>query len=235
MGDVERRLRRCRPDVQVYFLSLGSNKGDRRGYLREAISYLANVAGLDPGRGAARETDWRVHILAVASLYETSPVGYTEQPDFLNTVVAVGTDAEPPALLALCKRVEAELGRATPFRWGPREIDLDIIWWGEVIGGVRLGEGQTSSFRGCWVEKNWESPALIIPHPRATERLFVLVPLAEIAPGLPLRGQPVESWIARCQQAAMRVNYLREKGAPVRQQVVQKIAAPDWYGGIIEC
>ena len=157
----------------VYFLSLGSNLGDRRNYLREAIERLRTVATV-PGELPG------IEITGIASLYETTPVGYTDQPLFLNTVVQVETALDPPEMLAACKRVEQELGRNTPFRWGPREIDLDLVWW---------GDGRP------WRERRWVAPGLVIPHPRATERLFVLVPLAELAPGLPVAGRPVEDWI----------------------------------------
>lgn len=157
----------------VYFLSLGSNLGDRRNYLREAVERLpavATVPGEPPG----------IEITGIASLYETTPVGYTDQPLFLNTAVQVNSVFDPPAMLAACKRVEQELGRNTPFRWGPREIDLDLVWWGD---------------RRPWRERRWVAPDLMIPHPRATGRLFVLVPLAELAPGLPVAGRAVEDWI----------------------------------------
>lgn len=215
--------------MDVYFLSLGSNKGDRQRYLKEALSRLANLAGPELALVAPAAVCRRIRVLAVASLYETSPVGYTEQADFLNTAVAVATDMEPPVMLALCKRIEEVMGRATPFRWGPREIDLDLIWWGEVTGGEEPGDGGDGRLRACWVERKWESPALVIPHPRATERLFVLIPLAEIAPGLPIHGRPVESWIASLTQTSQQVNHLLGAGLPGQKQAVRKIAAADWH------
>jgi 2-amino-4-hydroxy-6-hydroxymethyldihydropteridine diphosphokinase len=197
--------------VVIYFLSLGSNEGDRQAYLKDAISRL----GGDTGGGA--------EVLAVASLYETSPVGYTSQANFLNTAVAVRSSTDPPGMLALCKKIEQDMGRDTPFRWGPREIDLDLVWWGE---GSRDEESR-------WIEKKWESPELVIPHPRTTERLFVLIPLAEIAPGLPIHGKPVESWIVRLEQPREQVNHLPPVSSQSAEQLVRKIAAaPQWHAGV---
>jgi len=97
----------------------------------------------------------------MASFYETEPVGVSDQPWFLNSVLEVATEAGPWALLARCKAVEAELGRVTRARWGPRELDVDVLLYG-----------------------NWivHSPALTVPHPRMHERGFVLAPLAELFP-----------------------------------------------------
>ncbi|MGB4595305.1 MAG: 2-amino-4-hydroxy-6-hydroxymethyldihydropteridine diphosphokinase [Anaerolineaceae bacterium] len=103
----------------------------------------------------------RVVVKAVSSVYETKPWGYLDQPDFLNQVIEVETDLTPTKLLNLLKRVEKKMGRERNFRNGPRLIDLDILLFGDrVLHTARLN----------------------IPHPQITERAFVLVPLAEIAP-----------------------------------------------------
>lgn len=128
-------------------LGLGSNVGDRRAYLRRAIGLLRE-------HGVAVEQ--------VSSLYETEPMDYTEQPLFLNAAVRVETDLEPEALLRAAKDVERELGRQRRFRSGPREIDIDILTY---------GDRQVTSER------------LTIPHPRMRERGFVQAPLAELAGG----------------------------------------------------
>jgi 2-amino-4-hydroxy-6-hydroxymethyldihydropteridine diphosphokinase len=126
-------------------LGLGSNLGDREGNLQEALWRL--------GSG--------VRVTAVSSFYETEPLGYTEQPRFVNAVCRGQTDLEPLALLALLKAIEREMGRQPSLPNGPRLIDIDLLFYGEEM---------------------LESPELTIPHPRLTQRAFVLVPLAEIAP-----------------------------------------------------
>jgi 2-amino-4-hydroxy-6-hydroxymethyldihydropteridine diphosphokinase len=101
-------------------------------------------------------------VTAVSSLYETEPWGYADQPAFLNQVIAGTTPLDPPSIHALIKRIETGQGRTPTFRYGPRLIDIDIL----AIGRLVL-----------------ETPELVLPHPRLQERAFVLVPLAEIAPG----------------------------------------------------
>ena len=129
------------------YLGLGSNLGDREDNLRRAVSLLRQ----------------RVSLIALSSVYETEPWGYTLQPTFLNLVCAVETGLSPQELLELAQGVERDLGRVPTFRYGPRTMDVDILLYGdEVI----------------------ETPDLQIPHPSFSERAFVLVPLAEIAPGL---------------------------------------------------
>jgi 2-amino-4-hydroxy-6-hydroxymethyldihydropteridine diphosphokinase len=99
----------------------------------------------------------------MSSLYRTAPVGVTDQPDFLNLAVQAETVLEPHELLTLVKRVERDIGRRPTFRWGPRVVDIDILLYGDRV---------------------LETPELTIPHPQMSNRAFVLVPLAEIAPGL---------------------------------------------------
>jgi len=104
----------------------------------------------------------RVSIAAVSGFYETEPVGGPPQPDFLNAVAALETNLTPPALLRVLQGVESRLGRRRTVRWGPRSIDLDLL---------------------LYEERVVEAPGLSVPHPRMHERLFVLEPLCEIAPG----------------------------------------------------
>jgi 2-amino-4-hydroxy-6-hydroxymethyldihydropteridine diphosphokinase len=111
-----------------------------------------------------------IQVVAVSSLYATAPVGREDQPEFLNAVAQVRTGLSPRELLAACLRIEAELGRIRTERWGPRTIDLDLL----LHGDTQLAEA-----------------ALTLPHPRMSERAFVLVPLAEIAPGLRLAGTSI--------------------------------------------
>jgi 2-amino-4-hydroxy-6-hydroxymethyldihydropteridine diphosphokinase len=110
----------------------------------------------------------RVQVTAVSSLYDTAPVGETDQPRFLNLVCEGETALGPVELLAFVKEIETTVGRVASRRWGPRAIDIDILLYGcEVVS----------------------LPHLTIPHPRICERVFVLAPLAEIAPELVIPGQ----------------------------------------------
>jgi 2-amino-4-hydroxy-6-hydroxymethyldihydropteridine diphosphokinase len=103
----------------------------------------------------------QIHVLKESSVYETEPWGYADQPAFLNMVVQAETDLTPRGLLDRLKELEVSLGRIPNFRNGPRLIDLDILFYDEI---------------------SLNSPGLVIPHPRIQERVFVLVPLVEIAP-----------------------------------------------------
>ena len=128
----------------IAYLGLGSNMGDRMGSLSLAIERLSQ----------------KVAIREISSVYETEPLGYKEQPLFLNAVVSAVTELEPLGLLHFIKQIESELGRKPSFRNAPRPIDMDILFYGDL-------EIQT--------------PGLTIPHPAIAERVFMLVPLAEIA------------------------------------------------------
>jgi len=132
--------------MQVY-LGLGSNLGDREGNLMMGIEYLSK----------------KVVIEQVSSLYETEPVGYLDQPWFLNAVISGSTEFVPWELLHFIKEVEYDIGRAPSFPNGPRSIDIDIL---------------------LYANRVIQTTELTIPHPRLAERAFVLVPLAAIAPGL---------------------------------------------------
>ncbi|MBI4560249.1 MAG: 2-amino-4-hydroxy-6-hydroxymethyldihydropteridine diphosphokinase [Candidatus Hydrogenedentes bacterium] len=140
------------------YLSLGCNLGDRLANLRRAVAEL-------------RELD-RTRLIAYSSVYETEPVGKTDQPLFLNMAVEIETDLEPLELLNAAKAIEGRMGRVLSERWGPRVMDVDIILWGSLT---------------------LESEGLIVPHPEFRKRAFVLVPLAEIAPNAvdPLTGKTV--------------------------------------------
>lgn len=126
------------------FLSLGSNLGDRRALLRDAVDSLPDV-------------------VAVSPVYETDPVGGPAQDSFLNLVAELRTELSPQALLGVCHRIESSAERVRDVRWGPRTLDIDIIW----IDGVTL-----------------DGPRLTVPHPRWKERRFVLAPLRDLAPDL---------------------------------------------------
>lgn len=138
------------------YLGLGSNLGDRLGNLRRALTMLAEVASIE----------------IVSSVYETLPWGMQEQPLFLNAVCRVRTFLSPEHLLEELHRIEKALGRQRGERWGPRPVDLDILFYDELV---------------------LDTPELIVPHPLLHERAFVLVPLAEVAPRLyhPRMGKTV--------------------------------------------
>lgn len=146
------------------YLSLGSNMGDRLAILRGAVAEL----GATPG----------IEVRAVSSLYETAPVGYREQPDFLNAAVKVETSLSPEELLDRCLEIEKRFDRRREIRWGPRTLDIDII----LYGGISMA-----------------TKHLEIPHPRAKERAFVLVPLVEIEPELRIGGERAADVLARLQ------------------------------------
>jgi 2-amino-4-hydroxy-6-hydroxymethyldihydropteridine diphosphokinase len=126
-------------------LSLGSNLGDRRRLLAEAVASLGE------------------RVVAVSPVYETDPVGGPDQERFLNLVVQLDTELSARELLAICHRLESGAQRVRQERWGPRTLDVDIIW----IDGVTVDE-----------------PDLQVPHPRWSERRFVLAPLRDLAPDL---------------------------------------------------
>ncbi|HEX8165275.1 MAG TPA: 2-amino-4-hydroxy-6-hydroxymethyldihydropteridine diphosphokinase [Beijerinckiaceae bacterium] len=124
-----------------------------------------------------------VRITRRSHLYRTAPWGVTAQPDFLNLCAAAETALSPQALLTLIQRIEAELGREPGERWGPRVIDIDILTYGDVVV---------------------DEPDLQIPHPRMTERAFVLVPLEEIAPEAAVAGRTVREWAAMVDRSGVK-------------------------------
>ncbi len=126
------------------FLGLGSNLGDRLAFLRAAVDGMDDVVG-------------------VSNVYETAPVGGPDQGRYLNLVVELDTDDDARALLERCHRLEAAAERVREVRWGPRTLDVDVLWHAD--GPV-------------------DEPDLIVPHPRMFERAFVLVPLRDLAPEL---------------------------------------------------
>jgi dihydroneopterin aldolase/2-amino-4-hydroxy-6-hydroxymethyldihydropteridine diphosphokinase len=129
----------------IAYIGIGSNLGDKLYYCEKAISEILKVG--------------RHKLLAKSSFFKTEPVGYLSQDWFVNGVIKIETDLEPSELLRTLKRIEAKLGRAETFRWGPRTIDLDILFFDDIE--IQIGD-------------------LRIPHPLVQDRKFVLIPLAEI-------------------------------------------------------
>ena len=134
------------------YIALGANLGDRRGNLERAVQRLG--------------ADGEIEVLAVSSLRETDPVGYVDQPRFLNGALVAHTTLSARALLERLLALERDLGRErTGPRFGPRTVDLDLLLYGDTT---------------------IDEPGLTVPHPRLAERRFVLEPLAELEPGLVL-------------------------------------------------
>ena len=145
-------------------LGLGSNLGDREENLRTAFRLLT--------------TEKKIQIKKISSLYETEPIGVTEQNAFLNTVVIITTKLSPEELVKYCLAVETRMGRVREIRWGPRNIDIDLL---------------------CYDNLSIQTELLTIPHPRMKERRFVLIPLLEVAGNISLNGNiSIDEALANC-------------------------------------
>lgn len=129
----------------IAYIGIGSNLGDKLDSCEKAISKILNVESH--------------RLLAKSSFFKTEPVGYVSQDWFVNVVIKIETELEPLELLRTLKTIEAQLGRAKTIRWGPRTIDLDILFFDDI-------QIQTEELK--------------VPHPLIQDRKFVLVPLAEI-------------------------------------------------------
>jgi 2-amino-4-hydroxy-6-hydroxymethyldihydropteridine diphosphokinase len=146
--------------MEQAWIALGSNIAPRETYLQQAIQMLSEHE--------------EIKLNQVSTVYETEPVGYENQDQFLNLVAEVETSLDPMELLRICQKIEQDLGRKRIIRWGPRTVDLDIL---------------------LYSTENMNVEELILPHPRMHERAFVLVPLAEIAPKLLLKDKRVQEWL----------------------------------------
>jgi 2-amino-4-hydroxy-6-hydroxymethyldihydropteridine diphosphokinase len=148
------------------YVGLGANLGDREATVRYALALV--------------DAEPEIEVVAVSTLRETDPVGYVDQPRFLNGVAALRTELEPRPLLQRLLDVERTLGRTRDGpRWGPRIIDLDLLLYGDEVV---------------------DEPGLRVPHPRLAERRFVLEPLAELDPELVVPGAgPVATLLASLQ------------------------------------
>lgn len=139
------------------YIALGSNLGDRLNNLREAIRQLKACPDIS--------------LSALASIYETKPIGPPGQQSYYNSAIRIETGLPPRDLLTRCQEIEKQLKRVRKIRWGPRTLDLDILLYGERV---------------------IQEPGLQIPHPGLLERDFVLIPLLEIAPDLEVQGQRID-------------------------------------------
>lgn len=147
--------------MHTVIIGLGSNQGERM------VTLASASQSLPP----------KVLVIQHSPIYETRPWGFSDQPDFLNQVVIAQTELTPSDLLAYLKQLEVRLGRTPTFRNGPRVIDLDILFYDDLI---------------------FESPTLTIPHPGVASRAFVLAPLADIAPDFchPVCGKTMRELLA---------------------------------------
>lgn len=157
-------------------LGLGANLGDRLATLREAVARIACIEG--------------VTVKARSKVYETAPVGGPEQPAFLNAAIRVECTISPMSLLDEVARIEEELGRTREVHWGPRTIDIDLLW----IEGACVDE-----------------PRLVVPHPRLLERAFALLPLLDVAPTAldPVTGAPYAGRVREVEAQDVRATTFR--------------------------
>ena len=147
----------------IVYLALGSNMGNRAANLKAAIDNLTP----------------QITLKKKSAVYETPPWGYEDQPAFLNMAIKGETSLKPELLLKYLKQLEVRLGRQPSFPWGPRSIDIDILFFDDLI---------------------LDSPALKLPHPHLQERAFVLVPLTELAPYLrhPVLNKSMNDLLEAC-------------------------------------
>jgi 2-amino-4-hydroxy-6-hydroxymethyldihydropteridine diphosphokinase len=161
--------------VKVY-LGLGSNLGDREVNLQTAVRRLGKHVAVD----------------ALSDLYETPPMGPPDQPWYLNAVCGGLTTLAPRELLAFAKAIEQQMGRIPTMHWGPRSIDVDILFYGDCV---------------------YHDSDLVIPHPGIRHRAFVLRPLADIAPDLihPRLRKPVSALLKGCLQDSNQIRRIAER------------------------
>ena len=149
-------------------IALGSNLGNSLGYLKRAVQEMSSLGA----------------IVKIAPLYRSSAYGYHDQPDFLNTVIILKTELEPLELLTVLKQIELDMGRTENIRWGPREIDLDIILYNQ---------------------RQMTTDELTVPHADFHNRIFVLLPLSDIAPEMysPVHKTTILKLLKKCKDTTI--------------------------------
>lgn len=143
-----------------YLLGLGSNLGDKALYIEQAIQGLEKLP--------------KAQILAISEGFDSDPVGYQAQDNFLNLCLSVSCDLRPEEMLSSCLEIERQLGRVRTVKDGPRTVDLDLLFWS---GG------------------NWQTADLTLPHPRWAERTFVTLPLRQLLHAPALAKDPTWAWL----------------------------------------
>ena len=157
------------------YIALGSNLDSPHSQLDSALKAIAQHPD--------------IQLIRVSSRYQTPPIG-PQQPDFINAAVQLNTDLSPLDLLDALQTIEQQQNRVRSIHWGPRTLDLDILFYNNLVGGSLVGDSLVI-----------ESERLTIPHPRIGERAFVLVPLMDLNPQLALpSGETVAQLLANCSQ-----------------------------------
>ena len=151
--------------MDTYYIGLGANMGDSADSIAKAVGDLNQLP--------------EITVKAVSSMYETPPWGNTDQAQFFNAVVVIETDLPPEALLNECMNIEAMHGRIRHEKWGPRPLDIDLIY-------------SPTQFV--------QTPRLQLPHPLFTQRAFVLIPLKEVAPDLMVMGKSIDTYLQNLQE-----------------------------------
>ncbi|MEW9080067.1 2-amino-4-hydroxy-6-hydroxymethyldihydropteridine diphosphokinase [Terrisporobacter glycolicus] len=144
------------------YLGLGTNMGHREGYLRQACKTLQEHV--------------KINISKISKVYETKAWGYTEQDDFLNICMEIETSLSSIELLEVCHAIEEMLNRERVIKWGPRTIDVDILFFNNIISN---------------------DERLTLPHPRIRERAFVLIPLMDLNKGLTIDNEPISYYLSK--------------------------------------
>ena len=144
------------------YIGLGTNMGDRKVYLRQACKMLNEHE--------------QINILKISKIYETKAWGYIQQEDFLNICVEIDTLLQPMQLLSVCHQIEENLNRKRTIRWGPRTIDVDILFFNNLIS---------------------KDENLILPHPRIKERAFVIIPLMDLNTDLLIENKSIAYYFSK--------------------------------------
>ena len=151
------------------YLGLGTNMGDKQAYLKEACKIISD----NPN----------INIVKISKVYKTKAWGYTNQDDFLNICIEVDTNLSPEELLEVCHEVENKLNRVRVIRWGPRTIDVDILFFNNIIS----------------TDEN-----LTLPHPRIKERAFVLIPLMDLNKELSIDNKTISYYLSNLEKEELK-------------------------------